>query len=433
MHVAVPYKVGSFLAAVPSNGIGKAGVNTKTILFWADNFYIKASAIQAAGETKSAAKLARTMKASVVTVATVNGRKVAAVKKTPAKAAASKKGSEYVRLLAGGMTRDQAVALANAYTTAVQNAVNQAFAQSRSELSPLERQSNPNAQSGLVVVAPAQTNRVSLVKEKTTSTGIKLGRKVLGLIGLGVGLLIGVLILLIRELLNKSVQTSAGAEAAFLFPVLVEVPERPDTASGATSLTVVDQPTSAMAEAYRMLRVSIMFEGLAEPPPLYDPLDPMGDGAPSGRMIAREPYKAPEPGTRQVVMVVSPGGEESRPVLAANLAAVYAEAGERVIVVSTADIEAGYPGDRVVAGPEHVEPWQLAPHLEPSNLENVSRLSLRPFVPSSGQLTARAPAIFTARASVGRRHHRRGPTPPRRQPRRGARPCCGRGGHRCGM
>ena len=57
VHVAVPYKVGSFLAAVPPNGIGNAGVNTKTILFWADNFYTKASAIQAAGETKSAAEI----------------------------------------------------------------------------------------------------------------------------------------------------------------------------------------------------------------------------------------------------------------------------------------------------------------------------------------------------------------------------------------
>ena len=397
-HVEAPFKAGSYLAAFPANGIGAAGVSTKTILFWADNFYIKQAAIQAAGMTKSTALLLPTMRAAVVSVSTVLTGRAPAAGKKPAKAAAGKKESEYVGLLAQGTTRDQAVVLANAYATAVENAVNQAFAQSRKELSPLEQQSHPNATSGLVLVAPAQANRVSLVKAKVTSTGTKLGRKELGLIGIGAGLLVGVLILLTRALLNKSLQTAAGAEAAFLFPVVVEIPERPGNGAGATSgpLTVVDEPTSPAAEAYRMLRVSVLFEGLAEPPPLYDPLDPTGDGASSGRLIAREPYKAPEPGTRQVVLVVSPGGEQSRPALAANLAAVYAEAGERVIVVSTADIESGYPGDRVVDGSDHWEPWQLAPYLEPSNLENVSRLSLRPFVASSGQLTTRAPGIFNA-------------------------------------
>ena len=396
-RVIVPFKAASFLAAVPPNGIGQAGVSTKTILFWANNFFVKETAIQAAGMSKSAPVLLPTMRVGVVSLHTVlTGKAAAAAKKGTAKAAASKKGSEYVQLLAQGATGDQAVTLANDYTTAVQYAVNQAFAQSRKELSPLEQQAHPNATSGLVLVAPAQANRVTLVKPKVKITGTKIGRKELGLIGIAAGLLVGVLIILAREFMNKSLKTAGGAEAAILFPVVVEVPEVTGGGAGSTALTVVEDPTSPTAEAYRMLRISIMCEGLAESPPLYDPSDPTGDGATSGRLNAREPYKAPEPGTRQVVLVVSPGREQSRPVLAVNLAAVYAEAGERVLVVSTADIESGYPGDRVVDGSEHWEPWQLAPYVEPSNLENVSRLSLRPFVASSGQLTTRAPGIFNA-------------------------------------
>ena len=47
----------------------------------------------------------------------------------------------------------------------------------------------------------------------------------------------------------------------------------------------------------------------------------------------------PQPlNTRQVVLVVSPGEETARPVVVANLAASYARAGLRVLVMSTLDI-----------------------------------------------------------------------------------------------
>jgi succinoglycan biosynthesis transport protein ExoP len=393
-----PWRAPAYLAAIPANGIGPAGVSTQTILFWADNYYTKQTAIQAAGQIKSAAELQPLMKGSAVGLAAVSGKGAATARTTATTTASAKTGSEYVRLLAGGATQDQAVALANNYATAVLYAVNQAFAANRKNLTPAQQQANPNAKSDLVIVAPAVTSRAKILAVKVKPKPTKLGHKELGLIGLAAGLLVGALIILARELLNKSLQTAEGAEAAFQYPVVVEIPERPRKGVGATSgpLTVVDEPMSPAAEAYRMLRVSVLFEGLAEAPPLYDPYESFGDAAPSGRLAAREPYKAPEPGTRQVVLVVSAGREKSRPALAANLAAVYAEAGERVIVISTADIDSGYPAGPVVGGSEQYEPWQLAPHMEPSNLENVSRLSLRPFVASSAQLATRAPAILDA-------------------------------------
>src|SRR5665213_1391961 len=305
-----PWRAGSFLAAIPSNGIGVAGVSTKTILFWADTFIVKQAAIQAAGQSKSTVQLQPTMKAAVVSVSTVlSGKSNPATKKTAgkkSKAAGGNNASPYVRLVAQGVNPTAAVALSNAYATATLSAVNQAFAASRKELSPTEQQAHPNAKSDVTLVAPATTHRATLVPPTITTTGVKLGRKELGLIGIVAGLLLGLLIVLARALLNK-LQTAAGAEAAFLFPVVVEIPERTGNRAGATAgpLTVVNEPTSPVAEAYRMLRVSVMFEGLAEPPPQYDPLDPLDDGASSGRLIARVPYKAPEPGTRQVVLVVS--------------------------------------------------------------------------------------------------------------------------------
>src|SRR5665213_1355439 len=93
----VPWKVGSFLAVIPPYGIGPAGVNTKTVLFWANSFYVRQAAIQAAGQAKSAGQLQPTMKGSVVNLATVEtGKSGPTGKKTTGKAAVSKNGSEYV-------------------------------------------------------------------------------------------------------------------------------------------------------------------------------------------------------------------------------------------------------------------------------------------------------------------------------------------------
>ncbi len=95
-------------------------------------------------------------------------------------------------------------------------------------------------------------------------------------------------------------------------------------------------------------------------------------------------------------MVVSAGTEPSRPHVAANLAAIYGEAGQRVIVVSTGDIEAGASvrvadGRRSVIRREDVEA-----QMQPSRLEFVSRLPLGPFIANSGELVTRGRAVLDA-------------------------------------
>jgi Mrp family chromosome partitioning ATPase len=401
-----PWRSVAFLGSIPANGIGRPGVNTQTILFWADNFYVKGAAIEAAGLSKSAGDLLPLMRAGTVGFAAVGGKasgsgsggSKSTTKTTSTTAAKSTaaKGSNYVRLIAGGSSQDLSVKLTNSYATTVLAAVNKAFATSREQLSKAQQQADPHASSGLLLVAPAINSRTS--KLKPPKVVHPVGRREKGLVGLAAGLVIGALIVLARELLNKRLQSRAGAEASFLYPVIAEIPERGTKGFGAPAawLAVVEDPTSPTAEAYRMLRMSVLFEALAPTPSPDDLYDGFGGGLPSARSAGRQPYQAPEPGSRRVVLVVSAGKEETRPAVAANLSAVYAEAGDRVIVVSTGDLDSGYAGPGAGEPTVTVRPDDLTPHLVSSRLDNVSRLSLRPFVASSGQLATRSPAIFEA-------------------------------------
>ena len=77
--------------------------------------------------------------------------------------------------------------------------------------------------------------------------------------------------------MDKTLHSATRAEATFRYPVLGEIPERPKSEGGpSTTLDVVGDPHSAPAEAYRMLRMSVMFERLS---PGLAPLDMYGDGA----------------------------------------------------------------------------------------------------------------------------------------------------------
>ena len=119
------------------------------------------------------------------------------------------------------------------------------------------------------------------------------------------------------------------------------LPLKGSVASTPIPVDVVREPESAGAEAYRMLRMSVLFEGLATQ---GRPSEAMGFEYGSGVLLDAPAPETARPvaalGERQVVMVVSAGTEPSRPHVAANLAAIYGEAGQRVIVVSTGDVEA---------------------------------------------------------------------------------------------
>ncbi len=278
---------------------------------------------------------------------------------------------------------------------------------------------------GYAILQPAAG--ASKVAGKGTSlSSLSASRKIRGPLGLVAGVLLGSGIVVLRELLDKRLRGSSRAEETFGYPVVAEIPVASAASSNGNHLaSLVDvsrQPSSPTAEAYRMLRMSVLFEGLAMLPAydnggtqLYGGSQPAGTvngynggpghsyvGGPNGGYGQGTSYPLVDPraarasGTRQVILVVSAGTEASRPFVVANLAATYAEAGQRVLVMSTADLHSarrvGYSG-----GPQgEVQPSDLEAHLQPSHLDNVWRLSMGHFVGVSGQLVTRAPAILDA-------------------------------------
>ena len=93
-------------------------------------------------------------------------------------------------------------------------------------------------------------------------------------VGFLLGLLLGAAIVIARVLLDKRIRTAGQAANGFGFPVIVEIPARPPVSADerAAPVDVAMQPGSVEAEAFRMLRMSVLFEGLADTAAVTDPL-----------------------------------------------------------------------------------------------------------------------------------------------------------------
>ncbi len=381
-----PWLATSVAGAQSTTGFGKAGVTSTNIQFWASKLDVKASAIKAAGLNKSGVGLQQRMKAFPTTLGQANSLRPRASKAKDAKTGG------VVLFEAAGTTQAKAVTLVNDYVAAVGKAVSAAFALSQRQQARLGKTVLPGAKSGFTVLRPA--GKHSARKLATIHKASKFSsKKVRGLVGVLGGVVLAVLIVVLRELFDRTMRSPAAAESAFRFPVVAEipVPPRTGTVSGPV-LQVAESPASSSAEAFRMLRMSILFEALADVAPSGDAFADLGPWA----APVKEPYRVPDPGSRKVVLVVSPGTEDTRAVVAANLGAAYGEAGQRVIVISTADIDSGHRGARALGPPPHVDAADLQAELQPSRVANVARLSLRPFVGNSGQLVTAGPVIMQA-------------------------------------
>ncbi len=387
-----PWTASSVVGAESLDGFGKTLVNAGNIDFFADSYQVKAAAIRNAGLSSRTAALAARMGGSPTAIGSVNR-----VKPKPAKGKKSKGGS-IVLLEAAGTSSAKAVALVNAYAVAVGKAVNAGFVAYQKALAKAHQSTLPGLNSGYTVLRPAAKRSAILAHpvHKASKVASKKIRLPIGLLG---GAVLAMLIVVVRELLDRTLRTSKSAESAFGFPVVAEIP-RPSPLGGperGAALQVAEDPVSAAAEAFRMLRMAVLFEALA---------DSTSSGADSfaemGLWAApeKEPYQVPDPGSRKVVLVVSPGTEEGRAVVAANLGATFGEAGERVIVISTADLDSGRRGSRMTELPPPVDAAGLQAELQPSRIANVARLSLRPFVANGGQLVTAAPVIMQAAREI---------------------------------
>ena len=117
-------------------------------------------------------------------------------------------------------------------------------------------------------------------------------------IGLGViiGLIMGVSLAFFIEYLDTSVKTIEEVERAFQAPVLGVVPQN-------VGYLLDEGPESSHAEAYRVLRTNILF--------------------------SRKDEKA------NTIVVVSAGAGEGKSLTTLNLATVFAQAGQRVLIVDS--------------------------------------------------------------------------------------------------
>ncbi len=386
-----PWLASAVAGAESTTGFGKPAVSATNIQFWAAKQNVKLSAIEAAGLSKETTGLLPHMKAFPTTLGQAN------VKKPKASKSTSTKSGGVVLFEAAGKSSKKAILLVDDYVAAVEKSVDNAFALAQKQQAKIGKKVLPSGKSGFTVIRPAgkHTTRKLVSVHKASKLASK---KVRGLAGVLGGVILAVLIVVLREFLDRTVRTSAAAEAAFHYPVVAEIPMPPRVGGEARGavLQVAEDPASSSAEAFRMLRMSVLFEAMADSVPNTDPFAEAGGWA----APAREPYRMPEPGSRQVVLVVSPGTEDTRAVVAANLGAAFGEAGQRVIVISTADIDSGHRGARALGAPPHVGAAELQAELQPSRVPNVARLSLRPFVANSGQLVTAAPVIMQAAREI---------------------------------
>jgi Mrp family chromosome partitioning ATPase len=319
-------------------------------------------------------------------------------------------------------------------------AISKSYSDAITKLHTLQEAPTPHA--GLTVLRPADAVTARKLTAKPSAFAHRSVRAGVGFAG---GAVLGAALALLLEMVNKRLRSGPQAERKFGFPVVAEIPRRrlaPEARrksgqkrSLEPSLEVMANPRSPVAEAYRMLRVAILHEPLAgdvitapgpevgavavpAPGVLVSGADPnrngpsrnghAGSGAPLwvGEPVVRhvQLVQASRPGLRQVVLVVSPGVEPSRPVVVANLAATYAEAGQRALVITTQDLRSdSLPDNRPVSAYStagEIQPADIEANAVPTQIANVAKLRLDQLLPGPGQLATHCYALLVAARQV---------------------------------
>jgi Mrp family chromosome partitioning ATPase len=284
-------------------------------------------------------------------------------------------------------------------STSLENQLNASLAQEQAL-------SAASSSTGYLILQPAQASSATKTGGGALD-GLGSSRLVRGFAGLLIGLVLAVGIVLVLEMLDKRIRGSSRAEETFGFPVVAEIPI-PSKENGAGVVSVFSGDSTPTAEAYRMLRMSVLF-GAVQPPSRFEGA---GNGPRGRRTSGQEVASGSETSNsegfgsdssrsrsaaRQVIMVVSAGTEATRPLVVTNLAATFADGGQRVLVMSTHDLHASNrasPSGQDPMAP--IAPEVLESALRPSPLANVSSVPRIPFVANSGQLALRMPAVLEA-------------------------------------
>jgi Mrp family chromosome partitioning ATPase len=383
-----PWSASTVVGAPPSaaNTLVGGGATGDQIVFYADKTTVQEAAAKRAHLRIRSEAVSSYLKATLDVPKGVGKREA--------------QNSSEVTLTAKASTRVKALKFANAYAYVLGDALN-GVAKTHKSASGVGK-----GGSGYSVVRPA--TKATKARVHKSGAGPVKSRKLRALIGLGVGLVLGAAVVLLREVLNRRLRSASRAEAHFGYPVVAEIPaELRAIGRPATKVDVVTSPQSPTAESYRMLRMSVMFEALASNVLASEDLSnlvgigqligPATNGGPSEQEEKSDALlPVPVHQTRQVVMVASASDESTRPQVAANLAATYAEAGERVVVIGTGKLGAGPISGQGRTLTGEIRPEDVEVRLEPSWVDRVLRLNLRHFIENSGQLVTRMPAVLEA-------------------------------------
>lgn len=165
------------------------------------------------------------------------------------------------------------------------------------------------------------------------------------------------------RLFGRKIKTRERAEEAFGLPVMAEIPAAaPRDADGSPEVEVASRPDSESARAYRELAAQI------EQAVQHD-----------AGMHAHGRRRA-----GYTVLITSARDEPARSFVAVNLAAVFAETGHRVLVVTTRGLltnGAGPPPDVTREDPTSAR--DVVAHALPSRIAGVSSLALGAMFSSS--------------------------------------------------
>lgn len=280
-------------------------------------------------------------------------------------------------------------------------------------------------QSGFKVITPAKSasllnNKPSLLARHSVRLGI----------GFLVGLILGILATWLLDGLDRRIRTTKRAEEVFRLPVVSEIPAGPNSTSVIPVVDIVVDPYSPISEAYRKLYVAILTApavtwikrgGVDLEPAELTPSRPLVS-APTGAAMAGNPdespvtegrYPVPRAGTdlvtprrhRFAILITSPNDEPSRSLAVVNLATVFAEAGDRVLVATTGGMRTEFEGDgKGFRGWEGEMPdtdaAELVANARPSQIPGVSSLALGSVFSNPARLALKAGSLIEAARDV---------------------------------
>jgi Mrp family chromosome partitioning ATPase/capsular polysaccharide biosynthesis protein len=200
------------------------------------------------------------------------------------------------------------------------------------QVTPSQLQSIFSAENNTTRANRNNTVSAREVRNQETTGGLELNPLMGALLGLGLGGLAGVMLVLVINTLDPRIFTKEDAEDALGFPVIAEIPAFNRRLRKETIVISREAPYSRFAEAYRVLRSSVLFANANPGAATHSNGNMNGNGGPAADASTGE--GAPPRHPAVVLMVTSPGPSEGKTTTVSNLATVLAEDGSSILVVN---------------------------------------------------------------------------------------------------